>query len=171
MSTGKAAIVNGLEPGTVRSVTGLPVYYLPLGYLRPPLSLNDRGSWRAKARKVKELRVRTAWRARALIGPAGVTAAHIHVQLTYVPPDRRDRDPDNLVATLKPCIDALTGAGVARGWPCYPMVADDTPAHVTWAAPKILEPDVHGGRLWLTISVMSGPPGSQDSHEWLGMAR
>lgn len=164
------AVAAGLQPGTVRSVTGQPIYYLPLGYTRPPLSLNDRGSWRVKARKVKELRVRTSWRARALIGP-GVTAPHIHVQLNYVPPDRRDRDPDNLVATLKPCIDALTGAGRDRGWPCYPLVADDTPAYVTWSAPRIRATDEHGPRLWLVVTVMSGPPDGPDSHEWLGMAR
>lgn len=147
--------VLGLEAGVCRSVTGLPVYVLPLGYERPPLSLNDRTHWRRKAKVVRELRTRVAWRARSLNVEQW---PHVHVQLTYVPPDRRSRDADNLVATLKPALDALTQVGRDRGWPATPMVPDDTPEHVSWSTPRILEPDRHGPRLWLTITAMARAP-------------
>lgn len=153
--TGKTALILGLEPGVVRSVTGLPIYVIPLGYERPPLSLNDRGSWRTKARKTRELRVRVAWRARQVKAEQW---PHIHVLLSWVPADMRHRDPDNLIGTLKPCIDALTAAGQARGWPCTPMVPDDTPEHVSWSPPRILEPDEHGPRLWLTVTALAHAP-------------
>ena len=85
-------------------------------------------------------------------------APHIHVLLSWVAPDKRKRDADNLVGTLKPCIDALTEAGLSRGWPCTPMVPDDDPAHVSWSPPRILAPDGGGPRLWLTVTALSRAP-------------
>ena len=40
-----------------------------------------------------------------------------------MPRDRLRRDQDNLVPTLKPCIDGLVDAGV---------IPDDTPEYVSW---------------------------------------
>lgn len=152
----------GLEPGKTRGVTGLPVYTIPLGYDRPPLSLNDRMHWRRKHKATRELRTRTAWRARQV----GVEPfPHLHFLLTWVTPDRRKRDADNLVATLKPCIDAFTQAGVDRGWPALPIVPDDDPAHVSWSPPRILEPDRYGPRLWLTVTALAKRPQLPDVEE------
>lgn len=149
----------GVTAETFRQVTGMPVYVLPLGFATPPLSLNDRGRGRragmAKARKVRELRTAVWARGRQL----GMTAApHFHVVLHYVPADRRPRDPDNLVATLKPAIDALTAKGADRGWVCLSLVPDDTPEHVSWSPPVIHQPDEHGPRLWLEVTALASPP-------------
>ena len=131
------------EPAALR-------YVIPLPGARPPLSLNDRGHWRPKAKRAAGLRETVAWHARALRIPTGVD--RIMVALYYVPADRRTRDADNLVATLKPCIDALTAKGLARGWPCHPVIADDDPGSVTWAPPIILEPDGRP-RYWLEVTI------------------
>lgn len=149
----------GLHPCRLTAVTGLPCYVLPLtGLTRPPLSLNDRGRTKgammAKARKTRHLRDLVVVAGRA----AGVEPwPYLHVVLHYVPRDRRARDRDNLVATLKPCIDALTAAGQDRGRACLGMVPDDTGDHVGWSAPVIHEPDGEP-RLWLTVQACSGPP-------------
>lgn len=144
-----------------RTVGGHPVYVLPLGYDRPPLSLNDRGrsrgAARAKAAKVRALRADVALRLRALLGRPSAIVPHIHVQLHYVPRDRRIRDADNLVATLKPCIDALHLDGKA-GSPRTPLVINDDPAHVSWSPPRIHLPDDHGPRLWLVITTSPTQP-------------
>lgn len=90
-----------------------------------PLSLNDRGHW-SKHRQLKaEWRTEVAHLARAARIPR---LSRIHVVLHAYPKINRRRDSDNLVATLKPCIDGLRDAGV---------IADDTPDQVTWSAPAI----------------------------------
>ena len=141
------------------NAAGAPVYVLPLPYTTPPLSLNDRGRSRraalAKARKVKDLRAAVTTVGRSLKMKA---APHLHVALHYVPPDRRTRDRDNLVATLKPCIDALTARGATRGWACLSLVPDDDPGHVSWSPPVIHEPDAAGPRLWLVVTALTTAP-------------
>lgn len=145
----------GLDTGLLEGV-GVPRrLIIHLGYVRPPLSLNDRKHWRSRHRVVREVRTRVSWRVRQAAGRAGLTTPHVHVQLAYVPPDARVRDPDNLVATLKPCIDALTQTGKDRGWPAYPLVADDDPAHVSWSPPRIDRPDGHGPRMWLILTLLT----------------
>lgn len=149
----------GVNAETFRGVTGSPVWIIPLGFTRPPLSLNDRGrgkgAIRAKAAKVRQVRANVYLRGRQL----GVTPQqHVHVVLHYVPRDRRARDSDNLVATLKPAIDALTGKGRDRGWPALGIVPDDTDAYVSWSRPRIHPPDEHGPRLWIEVTGMASPP-------------
>lgn len=146
----------GVNAETHRRVDGMPVYVLPLGFATPPLTLNSRTHWRTRARLVKQIRTAVFVRGRQVkMAPA----PHVHVQLYYVPPDRRDRDPDNLVATLKPAIDALTARGQDRGWPALGVVPDDTPEYVSWSPPRILEPDEHGPRLWIEVTaLLSAPP-------------
>lgn len=142
----------------VRSDPPAVRYVLPMPGTSPPLSLNDRGrNPHAKARKVRTVREAVAWR--AIEARIPVDVPRIIVELFYVPRDRRTRDADNLVATLKPCIDALTARGRARGWPCHPVVADDDPAHVTWLPPVILEPDARRARWWLEVTIPDGPGG------------
>jgi crossover junction endodeoxyribonuclease RusA len=150
----------GVTAEAHRSVTGAPVWILPLGFTTPPLSLNDRGKGGrrggyARAAKVRAIRTAVWTRGRQL---RMTPQPHLHVRLHYVPNDRRPRDPDNLVATLKPAIDALTAMGADRGWICLSLVPDDTPEHVTWSPPLIHEPDEHGPRLWLEVTGMSAAP-------------
>ena len=90
-----------------------------LPYAKPPLNLNDRMHWRQKAQVVKALRTYVAG-----MGIFMSPYQRIRVELHYAPRDGRRRDADNLVATLKPCLDGLVDAGVIK---------DDTPEHVTWS--------------------------------------
>ena len=150
----------GVVAEALPTVTGGPRWVLPLGFERPPLHLNQRqgrtrGAIRAKARLVREVRTNVYLRGRQV----GVRPApHLYVELHYVPRDRRGRDADNLVPTLKPAIDALTAKGQDRGWPALGIVPDDTPEHVTWRPPIIHPPDEHGPRLWLEVTPLDRPP-------------
>jgi len=115
-----------------------------LPYLRPPLSLNDRYQTPA-GRAVHSATVR---RIRAdvalLIRNAKIPPQEsVHVRLHYRPKDNRRRDADNLIATQKPCVDALVDAGV---------VPDDCAPYVDWSRPVIHEAEKsHGAVLWLVI--------------------
>lgn len=84
-----------------------------------PLSLNDRAHWSARSRGAKTIREAVGWLCREQRIPALASA---DVTLRVFPPDRRRRDEDNLVATLKPCLDGIVDAGV---------LTDDTPAYVS----------------------------------------
>lgn len=130
---------------------------LTLPYAKPPLSLNDRGQTRgarqARSRTAAEVKASVRLLARGL-GPFEA----IHVRLHYRPPDRIRRDADNLVATLKPCIDGLVAAGVVR---------DDSPRYVDWSAPLIHEPTPDRRPLvWLEVTPT--PPHQIGGPEWEG---
>ena len=88
---------------------------IPYRYPKPPLSSNQRGHWRERQRWSKVLRAQTAAEARGRLlsgfGPCTVT-------LTWYVKDRRRRDADNVVPTLKAMCDGLVDGGV---------VPDDTP--------------------------------------------
>lgn len=101
----------------------------------PPASANDRDHWRVKARKVAEIREVSEREARTF-GPHRpdlFPIRRIAVGLTYVPRDKRRRDPDNLVVPLfKALVDGIVDAGI---------VPDDTPEYVIRTMPVIAEPD------------------------------
>jgi crossover junction endodeoxyribonuclease RusA len=108
-----------------------------------PLSLNDRMHHMAKARAVREWRTAAHWAIKA----AGIPpCARIWVELHYVPAQNRRRDPDNLVASFKPVVDALVDAGV---------IPDDTQVFVDRAWPVIdpAEPKRQGGRFYLLLGL------------------
>ncbi|MEU3476453.1 hypothetical protein [Rhodococcus sp. NPDC006774] len=107
----------------------------------PPISLNDRQHWRPRARKVKE--VRAAARILAMAAHLPRDLDHVTVQLVYQPRDRRRRDEDNLVGTLKAICDGLIDYGITP---------DDTPQYMTKLMPRI-DPPVKGqtGRIWLEL--------------------
>jgi crossover junction endodeoxyribonuclease RusA len=113
---------------------------VPLPF-QTPLSLNDRmGHW-AKAHAVAKWREASTW----AIKGAGIPHCRlIRVQLRYYPKVDRRRDPDNLVASMKPVCDALIDAGV---------VDDDTQDYVErkwpWIMPKL--PTAPDGRFDLVV--------------------
>ena len=84
---------------------------IKLPWKRPPLSLNDREHWAPRAKKVKEVRATTALLARQAGIPRLETA---RVRLVWLVSDRRRRDRENIVATLKPAVDGLVDAGVVE---------------------------------------------------------
>lgn len=97
--------------------------------LQKPLSLNDREHWSKRNARVQQVREEAAMMTRI----AGIPRRDMHkvrVTMTYLPPDKRRRDSDNLVATLKAVCDGLVDAGV---------VADDTPAEMEKVMPVIGE--------------------------------
>lgn len=90
-------------------------WLLTLPWDKPPLSMNDRMHWRPKSQWTKTLRQTSFLLARQARIPA---LGSCSVQLLWTPPDRRRRDEENPMATLKPLADGLVDAGV---------VVDDTP--------------------------------------------
>ena len=107
-----------------------------------PLSLNDRTHYMVKAKAVAQ------WRLAASEGivAAGVPACgRVRAELMYIPAQNRRRDPDNLVMSMKPVVDARVDAGV---------VPDDTQEFVERVWPSILEsePKREGGRFLFRVT-------------------
>jgi len=77
----------------------------------PPaeLSPNSRPHWAAKSRAAKSYRHACA----TLTRQAGVLSlpdGRLHVTIEFVPPDRRHRDRDNMLASIKSGLDGLADA-------------------------------------------------------------
>jgi len=118
-------------------VTVPTAYRLALPYELPPLTANQRHHWARRAKLTRSVRHTTATLARNAAVPALDRCA---IRLMWTVTDRRRRDADNLVPTLKACADGLVDAGV---------VADDVPALMTKHMPEI----VHGDALALVLIV------------------
>jgi crossover junction endodeoxyribonuclease RusA len=116
---------------------------MTLPWTRPPLTANQRLHWAQRHRATTEVRQTVGWLARATAIPAG---AHATVTLTWAPGDRRRRDADNLVPTLKAACDGLVDAGV---------VPDDTPQWMTKLMPVIT---TGPAGMWLDVEVVAGEP-------------
>jgi crossover junction endodeoxyribonuclease RusA len=119
-----------------------PVYELELPWTSPPLSLNHRRHWRAHAKKAAMLRETACLLAKQQRLHLGGPYPHIEVTLHYVPRDRRVRDTENPIPTLKALADGLVDAGV---------VVDDDPTHMTKHMPVIHDPSGLKPRLWLVV--------------------
>ena len=75
----------------------------------PELSPNSRCHWRVKQRATRTFRQRV-W---ALAYDAALPGmGEAKIRITYIVPDRRQRDPDNFLAMFKSGIDGLVDAGV-----------------------------------------------------------
>lgn len=70
------------------------------------LSPNARGHWAIKARAKKTYRALCVAHARSQ-GLTRSDAERLHLKITFVPPNRRARDLDNLLASLKSGLDGL----------------------------------------------------------------
>lgn len=127
--------------------TGGTTYRLDLPWQTPPLSLNDRHANRiVEAIAVAKVRESVGWVAK------GARMGHhdkVRVTLNYQPRHNGRRDADNLVATLKPCCDALVDAD---------LVDDDTPDHMVKVMPIIHEPDGIRRCLWLDVQILTDSP-------------
>lgn len=113
---------------------------ITLPWKRPPLTLNQRLTWPVKAGITKRVRRDVALLARHHHVPP---LARASIVLHWQPATMRQRDTDNPVATLKPCIDGLRDAGV---------LADDDSTRVT--SDVVIHPVRRGdtARVWLEIS-------------------
>ena len=119
-----------------------------LPYSKPPLSLNDRGHYMARARKVAQVRRDVYLIARSHNLPTGLD--HVTVQLHYPPAHNRRRDPINLSATHKALVDGL--AAGTKKHPGYGLVPDDDPRYVTDLMP-VIHPSAQGkpAQMWLVL--------------------
>ena len=75
----------------------MTTWTLRLPYTTPPLTLNDRHHWRTKARITRRIHADVTW---ALHHAHVPPCPAIHVQLVYIPRDRRTRDEDNLLSLI-----------------------------------------------------------------------
>lgn len=135
---------------------------VPLSFTKPPLSLNDhRMHWAQKSRIVRQLREEVVMRMRLKRVRKG--AEHVEVTFHYRPRDRRVRDTDNLIATIKPLVDALgpgrppqmTRSGRhTQPVAGYGLVPDDNPRYVTRPEAVIHAPDKNKGpACWLSLRI------------------
>jgi crossover junction endodeoxyribonuclease RusA len=117
-------------------------YELDLPWTAPPLSLNHKHRWYTHAKKVREVRDAAHVLAKqARIGPC----PRVRVALHYRPRDRRTRDEENSIPTLKALCDGLVDAGI---------VPDDAPTFMVKDMPVLHEPASASGlkpRLWLVV--------------------
>lgn len=97
----------------------MQTWVITLPYERPPLNLNQRHHWTVRSRITKQIREQGGWLMRAAHIPPLRNAT---VGLNWTVPDRRRRDTDNPILTLKPLADAMVDAGI---------LPDDTPEFVT----------------------------------------
>lgn len=104
----------------------MQTWRIELPYERPPLSLNQRLHWRAKANLTSDIRLTSGLFLRAKGVPKLQRA---EVWLEWVVPDQRRRDTDNPVPTLKACADALVDVGI---------IPDDTPEFVSKSETQIV---------------------------------
>lgn len=126
--------------------------HVPLVADKPALTANQRLHWAEKARRTAMVRNHVAWRARQ----ARLTEqAHVVVQLHFVPPDSRRRDPSNLAPTQKPAVDGLVDAGVVK---------DDTPQWVTELMPVIHPASFGVARMWLEVRPAPPDLSDEDRH-------
>jgi len=92
-------------------------------WTKAPLSMNDRLHHMQKAKITAELRALMHATARHL-----PEMDRVEVALVWVVSDRRKRDEENIVATLKPLCDGLVDAEI---------VPDDTPQYMVKRMPQI----------------------------------
>jgi crossover junction endodeoxyribonuclease RusA len=121
---------------------------VPLRRGKPPLTSNQRIHHMDRSTRTLEVRHAVMTAARAAKIPAG---RHLVVVLHYAPGDRRRRDADNLVPTLKAACDALA-RGPRRDWVGLELVPDDTPEYMTKHMP-VIHPGPGKRRLWITVEV------------------
>lgn len=126
---------------------------LPFAAGKPPLSLNGRYHWAAHAALVEKVKAITR---NAVRGADVPQLGHAHIEMHYRPATNRFRDIDNLVATLKPMIDALHQPDERSKW--VPILAGDDPRYVTWS-PPVLHPAMKGmeAATWMLIRTWKGP--------------
>lgn len=114
--TKSIAFGNGVtcDKGAVQNnstVVSTSTWSLELPWPAPALSPNARVHWAVLAKTKKSYRARC--RVIGLQAGLGVLAGRdgrVAVHLTFVPPDRRARDWDNLVASMKAGLDGLADA-------------------------------------------------------------
>jgi crossover junction endodeoxyribonuclease RusA len=119
---------------------GTWVLELPIGL---PLTMNKARTLHHQTygKLIKQIR---AVARDAALDAAIPSLARCSVQMYYQPPDRRRRDADGLVASLKPICDGLVDALV---------VVDDTPDLMVKLMP-VIEPAGRPARVWVVVTAL-----------------
>lgn len=101
------------------------IFTMPWPALRG-LNPNHRAHWAAKHRAKQSLRAAWAWEATKQ-GARKLDHKRLSISLTFVPPDRRARDVDNMLSSCKAGLDGLADVlGVDdRYWSIKMTVADE----------------------------------------------
>lgn len=107
-----------------------------LGWPSRALSPNARSHWAALARAKKAARIEGFYAATSGLLPDDVS---VSIQVTFIPPNARRRDLDNLIASIKPHLDGISDA----------IEIDDS--RWIWAAPVIAKPE-KPGRVVVTLT-------------------
>lgn len=118
-------------------------YSLELPWPAKELSPNARHHWATAARfkKAYRTRCRAIGEASGLaMVPKGVTKVSVH--LAFFPPDRRARDWDNLVASMKSGLDGLADA----------MGVDDSKWRLSF---DVSDDPVKSGRVLVSVEVLA----------------
>lgn len=139
---------------------------LPFPEGKPIMSLNDRyAHWAVRATRVEKIKALT----RTAVREADVPVlGHVHVELHYRPKTNAIRDADNLVATLKPCIDALHQPDERSRW--AGIVPGDDARYVSWSKPYIHRADKRlGPATWLILRSSTPAPPVVDHGEQLAV--
>lgn len=101
----------------------------PPGELSPNVSVHHM----TKARKVKEYRDTCGWLAKGQLQPTPITlASPVLASVTFGVTDKRRRDLDNLMASIKPLWDGMVDADVLQ---------DDSTEHLRHAESKLVVGD------------------------------
>lgn len=101
------------------------------------LSPNARVHWARKSRAVKDARVAAMWAVRAVITEPPSWAG-VAVSMLFCPPDKRRRDRDNMIASMKSATDGIADA----------IGIDDSQFVCTYAVGA----PVRGGSVLVTLS-------------------
>ena len=140
---GGALDADGASPDRPRTYT----IALPAGLKL--LNLNDRGHWAARYRRSQDLKKAACVMAlKAKVPRLG----RVSVVAEYQPPDRRHRDADNPVASVKAAIDGIVAAGV--------LPSDESPRYVESVTCRIGQPYPKGR---LVLYVTEVPGGADDA--------
>ena len=112
-----------------------------LGWPSRALSPNARTHWSTLARAKKAARREAYVAANIAAVLAGVSSvgSSVCIQATFIPPDARRRDLDNLIASIKPHLDGISDA----------ILIDDS--RWIWAAPVMAKPE-KPGRVVVTLT-------------------
>ena len=140
---GDALDADGASPDRPRTYT----IALPAGLKL--LNLNDRGHWATRYRRSQDLKKAACVMAlKAKVPRLG----RVSVVAEYQPPDRRHRDADNPVASVKAAIDGIVAAGV--------LPSDESPRYVESVTCRIGQPYPKGR---LVLYVTEVPGGADDA--------
>jgi hypothetical protein len=123
-------------------MTRLDPLHVETPWKRPPLTENQRLHWAPKSKLVREVR---GW-AGVLFRSTRFADWPIAVEMTWYVNDKRKRDEENTIPTLKALCDGLVDAGV---------VPDDTPEYMRKEMPRIVLDRNTPPRIVLTIK--NGP--------------